>query len=317
MIYTLTVNPSIDYHMVLGKELVPGSINRANEEIVYPGGKGINVSIMLRRLGSESVALGFIAGRTGDMLRQLCQDLDCRSDFVQLPEGETRINVKVDGTKKETAINGQGPQIPADSVGALLEKVSVLTPDDILVVSGSFPKDSLYVCEAIYEAAAASGARLVVDTTGEALRKALAYKPFLIKPNEEELCDLFETMTASHKDIEELMHKAQQIGAQNVLLSRGEKGAVYLSSDGRLFDVKLDRHIDPVSTVGAGDSLLAGFLASIEQNRPLTYLGDETLKKALRQGCAAGTATAGTSWLAESEAVNSVKAFVKVTKAEL
>ena len=317
MIYTLTVNPSIDYHMVLGKELVPGSINRANEEIVYPGGKGINVSIMLRRLGSESVALGFIAGRTGDMLRQLCQDLDCRSDFVQLPEGETRINVKVDGTKKETAINGQGPQIPADSVGALLEKISVLTPDDILVVSGSFPKDSLYVCEAIYEAAAASGARLVVDTTGEALRKALAYKPFLIKPNEEELCDLFETMTASHKDIEELMHKAQQIGAQNVLLSRGEKGAVYLSSDGRLFDVKLDRHIDPVSTVGAGDSLLAGFLASIEQNRPLTYLGDETLKKALRQGCAAGTATAMTSWLAESEAVNSVKAFVKVTKAEL
>lgn len=317
MIYTLTVNPSIDYHMVLGKELVPGSINRANEEIVYPGGKGINVSIMLRRLGSESVALGFIAGRTGDMLRLLCQDLDCRSDFVQLPEGETRINVKVDGTKKETAINGQGPQIPADSVGALLEKISVLTPDDILVVSGSFPKDSLYVCEAIYEAAAASGARLVVDTTGEALRKALAYKPFLIKPNEEELCDLFETMTASHKDIEELMHKAQQIGAQNVLLSLGEKGAVYLSSDGRLFDVKLDRHIDPVSTVGAGDSLLAGFLASIEQNRPLTYLGDETLKKALRQGCAAGTATAMTSWLAEAEAVNSVKAFVKVTKSDL
>ena len=180
MIYTLTVNPSIDYHMVLDRELTVGSINRARQETVYPGGKGINVSVMLQRLEERSVALGFLAGRTGEMLRSLCLDLGCTNDFILLPEGETRINVKVDGTRRETAINGQGPVIPADSVGELIRKLQILLCVDTLVVSGSFPKGDLSICEAIYEAVSTSGARLVVDTAGEALRRSLAYRTFLI-----------------------------------------------------------------------------------------------------------------------------------------
>ena len=321
MIYTLTVNPSIDYHMVLDRELTVGSVNRARQEMVYPGGKGINVSIMLGRLDVRSVALGFLGGRTGEMLTSLCSDLGCRSDFIFLPEGETRINVKVDGTRRETAINGQGPAIPADSVGELIDKLQILMEVDTLVVSGSFPKDDLSVCEAIYEAAVSRGARLVVDTSGEALRKSLAYKPFLIKPNEEELCDLFESIVTSERKLEELMSHAKAMGARNVLLSRGAGGAILMTEDDRVFVAKLKQHREPVSTVGAGDSMQAGFLASLENSRmkekqtdTARRPDDETLMAALRLGCAAGTATAMTSWLADREAVTAMKAFVECEK---
>ena len=305
MIYTLTVNPSIDYHMVLEKDLTTGAINRSSKEMIYPGGKGINVSIMLGRLDTESIALGFLAGRTGEMLKGLLEDQGCRSDFVFLPEGETRINVKVDGTRRETALNGKGPKIPADAVGELIGRLETIREGDYIVISGNVPKDSLPICEAVYEAAASRKAKLVVDTEGEALHMALAYKPYLIAPNAEELCDLFETMASSKEQIVELMEKARQMGAENVLVSRGEKGAMLLTREGELITVKLTGRREPVSTVGAGDSLLAGFLSVLSQTvqEQADGASRDVFAKALRMGCAAGTATAMTTWLAQKSQV--------------
>ena len=293
MIYTLTINPSIDYHMSLETALIPGRINRSAGEKLFPGGKGINVSIMLSRLGVPSIAQGFLAGKSGDLLDGLCRDQMVQTSFVRLPAGETRINVKLDEREKETAVNGKGPVIPAEAAGKFADSLSELSEGDYYVISGNIPDENFFFYEMVLSEVTRRKARLVVDTSGKALKAALAYHPFLIKPNKEELFELFDSYVTSERKMKELMTACQAKGAANVLLSCGGEGAWLLTRKGKLYQAEIQGKHSIVSTVGAGDSLLAGFLAGC-------FPGDEIKSTASRLilACAAGTATACTSWLA-------------------
>lgn len=292
MIYTFTANPSIDYHMDLGGGgLIPGQINRSFAEELFPGGKGINVSVVLARLGIESTAWGFTAGRTGAMLEDLLSELGCKCDFIRLSKGETRINVKLD-CSMETAVNGKGPQIEEHAVNALLEKAEALTERDILILSGNLQKETGGLYERLAEICRARGARLIADAEGKSLRSTFCHHPFLIKPNLEELLKLFDGEDGSGLTVTELMKKCQREGALNVLVSMGKDGALYLSRDGALYRVRIKACPQAVSTVGAGDSTIAGFLAGMER------FGSQT-EEVLRFACAAGSATAGRKWLLE------------------
>ncbi|MBR2765497.1 MAG: 1-phosphofructokinase family hexose kinase [Blautia sp.] len=329
MLYTLTVNPAVDYHMDLsGSGFEPGRINRAAGEEALPGGKGLNVSVMLSRFGVPSVAWGFAAGNVGELLAALAARYGCRCDFTILPAGETRINVKLD-CENETAINGKGPDIPESAIDGLLEKAECLTDGDTLVLSGNLPAACADLYGRLCGIAARRGARTVVDAEGSALRDALPLHPFLIKPNEEELLGLYgmddsqTTLRGGPADDERevtvkelvteqlqwklfrLMRRCQEDGAENVLLSCGEKGAWLLTKDGRLFQAVLEEKRNAVSTVGAGDSMLAGFLASLTRD-PDDY------EKALRLGCAAGSATAFDRWLAGAREAEALLHKIKV-----
>ena len=294
MIYTVTTNPSLDYYMELGALPALGEINRAKRESVYPGGKGINVAVMLARLGHEACALGFAAGVVGDAIGALLQKEGCASEFIPLDNGESRINVKL-LCEKETAINGRGPDIDAKSARKLLEKAETLTADDTLVLSGNLQSS----CENLYEQLALrakkAAARLVVDATGEALRQTLAYDPWLIKPNREELADYFGASAETDEQIIALAKKLQAQGARNVLVSLGADGALLVTEDGTVLRANLHAKGMVVSTVGAGDSMVAGFLAGTMRGY--------SHADALRLASAAGTASAYTDMLATGEDV--------------
>ena len=314
MIYTVTVNPAVDYHMDLtGSGFEPGRINRSAGEEALPGGKGLNVSVMLSRLGIPSVAWGFTAGRVGELLAGLAAEYGCRCDFTRLSGGETRINVKLD-CENETAVNGRGPEIPLSAVDMLMEKAEGLTDRDTLVLSGNLQTGSGDLYGRLCRTASRRGARTVVDAEGAALRDVLHFHPFLIKPNEEELTGLFagdareQTGAApSQQGLVEWMHGCQEAGAQHVLLSRGEKGALLLTEQGRLFHAVLKKKVHAVSTVGAGDSMLAGFLAALCRE-PDNY------EEALRLGCAAGSATACSRWLAGAQETEALRPEIRISR---
>ena len=292
MIYTLTVNPCVDYHMSLHHtHLRPGEVNRSEGEEAYPGGKGLNVSVVLSRLGVENIAWGFGAGRIGKLVKNLAKDQGCTVDFLWLPEGETRINVKLDG-KEETAINGRGPEITLEAMAELLVRTSSLKKGDILVLSGFVQTGSLY--RQVCETASAAGADLVVDAEGKALSDTFACHPFLIKPNGEELLGLFGESDKHEVTFIRLMERCQQEGARNVLLSLGKDGALLLWEDGKLFRARVEDEKKIVSTVGAGDSMVAGFLGGL-------LAGGGEPEAALRIACAAGNATAHQKYLATKE----------------
>ena len=296
MIYTVTTNPSLDYYMELDRLPVLGGINRAQSEAVYPGGKGINVAVMAGRLGEKACALGFAAGTIGKAICTLLENEGCASEFIEC-DGESRINVKL-LCEKETAVNGNGPAIDKDSAQKLLEKADTLTADDTLVLSGNLQKS----CENLYESLALraknAGARLVVDATGDALRQTLKHQPWLIKPNQEELAEYFGECADTDTQIVTLAKKLQQEGAQNVLVSLGAEGALLVTATGRTLRARISAAGRVVSTVGAGDSMVAGFLAG-------TLRGcDEA--DALRLASAAGTASAYTRMLAERADVERV-----------
>ena len=306
MIYTLTANPCIDYFLYLQAPAKLGAINRARQEDIRPGGKGVNVSVMLQRLGEKTCTTGFAAGESGDFLEALLKKYGCTPDFVRLPAGQTRINVKLEDAP-ETAFNGKGPDLDEGALDALMEKLSALTKDDTLVISGNLQGGSeTYVRLAAL--AAKRGAQLVVDTTGEALAKTLPFKPFLIKPNEEELAELFGEEAETLPQIIALARRAQRGGARNVLVSMGGDGSLLAAEDGTLWRAELTGRWNVISTVGAGDSLTAGFLAGWAQS------GDH--EAALRLGSAAGTATACDGWLAEKDKVDGVLPYVTITKLE-
>lgn len=292
MIYTITLNPSLDYTAEANSFDV-GRTNRTQGEYYVVGGKGLNVSILLSRLGIESTALGFAAGFTGKELEKQLEILGCNHDFIEVEEGFTRINVKL-VNDVVTEFNGAGPKIADADIDLLLEKISTLTSEDTLVLSGSIPSG---VDENIYSriiAAAPEGATIILDTCGKALTSALSLRPFLIKPNDEELSDLFGKKLESHEDVVFYAKKLQEMGAQNVLVSLGEKGAVLLSERGEVFTC------DPpkgkmVNTVGAGDSMVAGFI------REYSLSGDYAA--ALKFSVCCGSATAYSKWLAEKELI--------------
>lgn len=293
MIYTVTLNPAIDY-VVNTPQFEVGKINRSDEETAFFGGKGINVSLVLRELGVESTALGFVAGFTGKAIEQGMLEAGIKTDFVHVKTGFTRINVKI-RSGQETDINGNGPVIDSDEVERLFCKLDELTDGDTLVLAGSIPKSlSPDIYERILSRLQNKSIRFVVDASKDLLINSLKYSPFLIKPNTDELGEIFSVRINSRKDAALYARKLQQMGAKNVLVSMGGEGAV-------LFDEHGIEHFAPaikgiaVNTVGAGDSMVAGFVAG--------YLNTYDYDYALKLGTAAGSATAFSLGLATKSSI--------------
>lgn len=309
MIYTITANPAIDYHMDLeGTGFFPGEINRSEREEMFPGGKGLNVSVILSRLGVDSTAWGFAAGKTGDLLEALAREKGCSCDFIRLPAGETRINVKLD-CSLETAVNGKGPAITEEAVRELLERVNTLCAGDTLILSGNLQAGTINLYEAVCRALSDRDIRVVVDTEGDNLKQTFRYRPFLIKPNEEELAALYGSPGNTRKTIVSLMKRCREDGVRNVLVTLGGRGALFLSEEGQLYQVRIKKEQSVISTVGAGDSTIAGFLAGL-----IRY--QDRYEEVLSLACAAGTATACVKWLASAEEIETLKNQIAVSRLE-
>lgn len=293
MIYTVTFNPAIDY-LVYVPELKVGSIIRSEKERVFCGGKGINVSLILRELGIKSTAMGFIAGFTGSAIEQAIGGDEISTDFVHLNDGLTRINVKI-RSGHETDINGQGPEISENDIKLLFDKLKRLKKGDTLVLAGSIPNtlpSDIY--EKIMELLSETGVRFVVDATKDLLLNSLKYLPFLIKPNNDELGEIFGVKIDTPEDAILYAGKLRKMGAVNVLVSMGKNGAVLVDENGKEYYMPaVDGKV--INTVGAGDSMVAGFLAGYAQKADYDY--------ALRLGTAAGGATAFSEGLATRDEI--------------
>ena len=293
MIYTVTFNPSLDY--IVGTEgFQLGNTNRTVSELMLPGGKGINVSTVLKNLGIESTALGFTAGFTGEEIRRRVGELGFRSEFIDVGNGFSRINVKMkefDGTE----INGQGPVIGEEAVGRLLESLDSLEEGDTLVLAGSIPSsmpDSIY--SDILARLEGRGIVFVVDATKDLLLNVLKYRPFLIKPNHHELGEIFGVELENREDVVPYAERLQEQGAQNVLVSMGGKGAVLLDAEGNVHMLPVPKGT-LVNAVGSGDSMVAGFLAGWTEKKDYEH--------AFKMGISAGSASAFSELLATEEEI--------------
>ncbi len=288
MIFTVTFNPSLDY-IVRVDEMRLGTINRTNYEQLLPGGKGINVSIVLGNLGHPSRALGFSAGVTGAALEKLLADTGVDADLVHVKAGFTRINAKVKAVE-ETELNGQGPRIAPEDVDALFSKLDVLGQDDTLVISGSVPNtlpSDMY--EQVMERLAGRGVRIVVDAERDLLTRVLPYRPFLVKPNNHELGDIFGVTLKTRDEVVPYARRMQEMGAQNVLVSMAGEGGVLVAADGQVYQSPAAKGT-VVNSAGAGDSCVAGFLAGLMETG--------SYQTAFRMGLAAGSASAFSDHLA-------------------
>ena len=293
MIYTITFNPALDY-IVKMDEFNLGNVNRSNNEFVYAGGKGINVSIVLNNLGVKSKALGFIAGFTGDEIERRVREFGCDTEFIKLKEGMSRINVKIKADV-ESEINGGGPDISSEALEKLYAKLDTLTTGDILVLAGSIPKTMpTDIYERIMERLQEKDVKFIVDTTGESLLKVLKYNPFLIKPNHHELGELFGVKLNSKEEVIEYARKLKDMGAQNVIISMAGDGAVLIDSNGGVTTSNVPKGVVK-NSVGAGDSMVAGFIAG--------YLNSEKVEDGFKLGVATGSASAFSEGLATKDYV--------------
>ena len=293
MIYTVTFSPAIDY-VVYIDELKMGTTNRTASEEYYFGGKGINVSTILTELGIDNTALGFVSGFTGEALEEGLKAKGIKTDFVHLDDGITRINIKIK-EKNETEINAQGPRISRQKIKELMDKLYNLNEGDILVISGNVPNtlpEDIY--ERILENLEGRGIEYVVDATGELLKNVLKYRPFFIKPNKKEMEELLGETISNIDELRKGAEAMQKMGARNVLVSLGKDGAYLLSEDGTEHTMEAIRQ-KAVNTVGAGDSMVAGFLAGC--------LRRQSFDEALKLGIAAGSATACSEGLATEEKI--------------
>lgn len=297
MIYTVTFNPAIDYIVRMDKPLEPGMTNRSVSEDCFFGGKGINVSTVLKNLGIENTALGFAAGFTGAAIVESVKSKGILADFIMLEEGISRINVKIK-SEEETEINAQGPAISDKAYNTLLEKLDALKDGDMLILAGSIPSTlPSNVYEIILERLQNKGVTFVVDATKDLLMNVLKYHPFLIKPNNHELGEMFGKVLKTDDEIEEHAKKLQEMGARNVLISMAGDGAMLVTEDGQRFRVGVPKGTVK-NSVGAGDSMVAGFVAG--------YMKTKDYKVALNMGTAAGSATAFSDDLATGELINSI-----------
>ena len=302
MIYTVTFNPAIDYVLHLTAPLAVGEINRTSDEACQFGGKGINVSGVLRELGCESIVLGFTAGETGAWLERGLQLSGLKTRFIRLPDGMTRINVKVKGVK-ETEINGSGPNITPEAMQALWDNLEELGEGDILVLAGSIPSSMPQdVYQQILARLDGRGIRFVVDATRDLLVKVLPYHPFLIKPNNHELGDIFGVKLSTREEVVPYGKKLRDMGAQNVLISMAGEGAVLIAADGQCLEAPAPKG-KLVNGVGAGDSMVAGFLTG--------WLEEKEYAHAFCMGIAAGSASAFSENLATKDEVMQVLKQVK------
>lgn len=296
MIYTVTFNPSLDY-IVSVDDFKLGLTNRTSSELLLPGGKGINVSTILTNLGIESTALGFVAGFTGDEIVRRVEKIGVRSDFIPIEDGISRINVKlksIDGTE----INGMGPDISREKTEELMKKLDVLGEGDVLVLAGSIPvsmPDDIY--SRILERLKGKNVTFVVDATGELLLNVLKYHPFLIKPNNHELGDIFDVELKTREEVVPYGRKLQKMGAKNVLISMAGEGAVLVAEDGSVYDAPAPKGI-LVNAVGSGDSMVAGFTAG--------WMEKKDYRHAFYMGVAAGSASAFSEYLATKDEIMSL-----------
>ncbi len=282
MIYTVTFNPSLDY-IIQVDHFQTGMINQTDFEEILPGGKGINVSIVLANLGHENTALGFMAGFTGEEIEKRLANFGCHTDFIHVEKGLSRINVKMK-SEEETEINGMGPDIQSTDIEALFAKLDHLQAGDTLVISGSIPStlpDDMY--EQIMKRLDNKGIHIVVDATRSLMTKVLKYHPFLIKPNNHELGEIFDVELNTREEVIPYAKKLQEMGARNVLISMAGEGAVFISEDGTQYESEAPKGT-VVNSVGAGDSMVAGFIAG--------YLESQNYYKAFLKGIASGSSTA-------------------------
>lgn len=300
MVYTVTFNPALDY-VVRVEDFQPGETNRTASDEVQFGGKGINVSTVLRNLGVDNVALGFLAGFTGKGLEQGLQKIGIDTDFIWLEEGLTRINVKIKAGK-ETEINGQGPDISAEALDRLFAKLDQLKEGDVLVLAGSIPRslpDDIY--QRILRRLDGRGILTAVDATRDLLCAVLPYRPFLIKPNDRELGEIFGRTLTTDGEIKDCARQLQARGARNVLVSMAGNGSLLVDETGKTHRLGVPRGTVR-NSVGAGDSMVAGFLAG--------WLKEHDYSYAHKMGAAAGSATAFSDGLALAEDVEALlKAF--------
>lgn len=293
MIYTVTFNPALDY-VVRMEAFQMDEVNRTSSEALYYGGKGINVSTVLANLGVPNTALGFIAGFTGRAIEDGLRAQGLATDFIHLEDGFSRINVKIKAGR-ETEINGQGPTITQTDIETLFKKTDSLKQGDILVLAGSIPHtlpEDIY--EKLLRRLNGRGIEAVVDATGDLLVNVLKYRPFLIKPNNKELGEIFSKQLKTETELVEHAAKLQEMGARNVLVSRAKDGALLLTEEGGVFTLGIAPG-KVLNSVGAGDSMVAGFLAGWLEKRSYEY--------ALRLGSAAGNATALSAGIATKEKI--------------
>ncbi|HIY29163.1 MAG TPA: 1-phosphofructokinase [Firmicutes bacterium] len=298
MVVTVTFNPALDYIVYL-PELRPGSLGRAVKETIVPGGKGLNVSVVLANLGIPNRALGFTAGFTGAEIRRLMETAGCETDFISLPSGFSRINVKVKA-QEESEINGRGPEIGPKELEALYRRLDALQEGDFLVLAGSIPgslPEDLY--DRILLRLQGKGVETVVDAAGELLLRVLPHHPFLIKPNHLELGELFSRSLSSREEVAQYARLLQKQGARNVLVSMAGDGACLVTETGDTYFLSAPQG-KVVNSVGAGDSMLAGFLAG--------WLQTGDYAQAMRLGVASGSATAFQEWLASREEIQALLA---------
>ncbi|MCD7892977.1 MAG: 1-phosphofructokinase [Erysipelotrichaceae bacterium] len=302
MIYTMTFNPSLDYIMHVDY-FEYGETNRSNQEEMFPGGKGFNVSTILQRLGYNNTALGFKAGFSGDEIVRMLQERGFILDLVSLDDGFSRINVKMKSTK-ETEVNGNGPDIPEDKLVLLMDKIDKISDGDTLIMAGSIPSslpNDIY--EQIMLRLQNKDVRIIVDATNELLLKVLPYHPFLIKPNHRELEEIFNVSIDNQADLIHYALQLQEKGAINVLVSLGGDGAMLIDEFKHVYHCGAAKG-QLINSVGSGDSMVAGFLAG--------YLKDHDYKEAIRLGSACGGATAFSFDLAQKDLIDEVYKTISV-----
>ena len=304
VIYTVTFNPSLDY-IVSVKDFRPGMTNRTGSELMLAGGKGINVSIVLGNLGIKSTALGFIAGFTGDEIVRRLHNGGINSEFIKINDGISRINIKlksIDGTE----INGQGPHIDSSHIEQLMNRLRRLESGDVLVLAGSIPagiSDNIY--KDIMDMLKDKGVQIVVDATSRLLTNVLEYNPFFIKPNQHELGDIFNVTLNTQEEVIPYALELKKMGAVNVCVSMGGKGAILVADDGNVYKAKAPDGILK-NSVGAGDSLVAGFLSGWIEKKDYEY--------AFRKGVATGSASAFSERLATNGEVNDLIGKVTIIR---
>ena len=302
MIYTVTLNPSIDYIIETDKFKI-GEVNRANKEELYPGGKGINVSLMLNELQVENTALGFLGGFIGEYIENTLASNGVNTEFIKLEKGFSRINLKIKN-EVETEINGKGPHISEDNLQLLYKKIEKLKDEDILVLCGSIPKslsNTLY--QDIISMVAKKNVKVIVDATSNLLLNTLKYNPFLIKPNIHELEEIFDTKIDCIDNTIFYATKLKDMGAENVLISMGKDGALLIDSKGKIY-LSNAPYGDVVNTVGSGDSMVAGFISG--------YLKTKEYKEALKLGASCGSATAFSSGIGEKKLIDTLKNEIEI-----
>ena len=304
VIYTVTFNPSLDY-IVSVKDFRSGMTNRTSSELMLAGGKGINVSIVLGNLGIKSTALGFIAGFTGDEIVRRLHNGGINSEFIKINDGISRINIKlksIDGTE----INGQGPHIDSSHIEQLMNRLRRLESGDVLVLAGSIPagiSDNIY--KDIMDMLKDKGVQIVVDATSRLLTNVLEYNPFFIKPNQHELGDIFNVTLNKQEEVIPYALELKKMGAVNVCVSMGGKGAILVADDGNVYKAKAPDGILK-NSVGAGDSLVAGFLSGWIEKKDYEY--------AFRKGVATGSASAFSERLATNGEVNDLIGKVTIIR---